>query len=1096
MSATPDHGLDTDDEDMEWEEVDMPAADGLATLGSAVTDRTTNDNGFTGTAQGGRSIEITLKRAKGKGKEGQKEAASQKAKQAQATRLSRIRCHKIHTVTLLANAAIRNQWINDQLLQARLLSIPPFHLQQSLSSPPSKRVVPSSAQRGRMFEQAINRLVDWWANEWFQVDDLGVRRWSYAEVRRVLEQYPPSFVQDRKKGQEKGNGQVSSISRTGLSGIDQPAIELPEEVIDLFATEPPLASGPKSLAKHLLMRRGSRDVSAQLFTGLCRALGVPARLVVSLQSVGWWGDKPKATKKRKGDTRDGKAKGKGDADGEADDDEDEEMDMEEVDIPTGTTNSNSGTSTASRHSKGKGKEREVFDGEGQRLDGGYIPPTTGNGKAKAKPVIKLRKSKAGGRRLNESPPPEPSSSKLLLSADPDPLTSPPVFWTEVFSRADGVWIPVDPVRGLVNQRRKFDPEYAPGGDKKGKARRTEANRMVYVVGFEEDGFARDVTPRYATDFLSRVSLIQGAATTSSTAASGSSAADRRKWWERIMGMVKRPYVLNRDEVEDEGFREVLRREGMPSSMAGFKGHEVFVLERHLKQTETIYPLEEIGRFRGEPVYPRSNVVQLKTAENWMRNGRAVKAGEQPLKTIKMRASTINRRRELEVFGGGRADNGKGKEREGIGEGLEIDLDGDLPGQRTEGDEGIMQGLYAEFQTEVYKPPPVVNGKIPKNDFGNIDLYVPSMLPEGAVHVPFKGAAKIARTLGFDYAEAVTGFEFRKRRATPIITGVVIAAEHEAALLEAYWEMERDAEEKRKAKRHDQALKRWTRLIQGLKIRERLKKQYANRGAGSNTATTESDEKVREGDIDNGEEQEREAFVEPGGYLTAVDDIVQPFTLPKYQHLADLVAKSRPNGSGAVEQDGDIETAASDDIPPMIMEVIGDDGDASEDMEEIPVSAPVLSGVPKTMRELAEESARKTSVSLEPDASMAEKLPTTVPSPAPAPVNSAEQRATRSSRGNSTRNTPSTTTERKSGVGRRNNRRKRARGELSDSDLGEDQLENAQSEESSPVKKVRGRPNTASPVKSDRVLRVRKSKTAAEVEEERDRELAYRRAVAE
>ena len=73
------------------------------------------------------------------------------------------------------------------------------------------------------------------------------------------------------------------------------------------------------------------------------------------------------------------------------------------------------------------------------------------------------------------------------------------------------------------------------------------------------------------------------------------------------------------------------------------------------------------------------------------------------------------------------------------------------------------------------------GKIPKNDFGNIDLYTPSMLPAGATHIPRtsspfssrarlryeghlllfcfvlftdKGTANIARQLGFDHAEAV------------------------------------------------------------------------------------------------------------------------------------------------------------------------------------------------------------------------------------------------------------------------------------------------------------------------------------------------------
>ena len=35
----------------------------------------------------------------------------------QAERLLRIDCHKVHTVALIANASVRNRWINDDLLQ-------------------------------------------------------------------------------------------------------------------------------------------------------------------------------------------------------------------------------------------------------------------------------------------------------------------------------------------------------------------------------------------------------------------------------------------------------------------------------------------------------------------------------------------------------------------------------------------------------------------------------------------------------------------------------------------------------------------------------------------------------------------------------------------------------------------------------------------------------------------------------------------------------------------------------------------------------------------------------------------------------------------
>lgn len=34
-----------------------------------------------------------------------------------AERLLRIDCHKAHTVALIANASMRNRWINDELLQ-------------------------------------------------------------------------------------------------------------------------------------------------------------------------------------------------------------------------------------------------------------------------------------------------------------------------------------------------------------------------------------------------------------------------------------------------------------------------------------------------------------------------------------------------------------------------------------------------------------------------------------------------------------------------------------------------------------------------------------------------------------------------------------------------------------------------------------------------------------------------------------------------------------------------------------------------------------------------------------------------------------------
>lgn len=102
----------------------------------------------------------------------------------------------------------------------------------------------------------------------------------------------------------------------------------------------------------------------------------------------------------------------------------------------------------------------------------------------------------------------------------------------------------------------------------------------------------------------------------------------------------------------------------------------YALEQHLKRDEVIHPKTEVGKFRGEPVYPRSNVIPLKTAENWMRTGRQLKEGAQAMKWVKQRAVTIHRRRAMELA-------------------------------QQEGDE-MMQGLYAESQTEPYVPDPVID----------------------------------------------------------------------------------------------------------------------------------------------------------------------------------------------------------------------------------------------------------------------------------------------------------------------------------------------------------------------------------------------------
>ena len=114
----------------------------------------------------------------------------------------------------------------------------------------------------------------------------------------------------------------------------------------------------------------------------------------------------------------------------------------------------------------------------------------------------------------------------------NPLTSPPVFWTEVFSYADGRWLPVDPIRAFVNKRNVFDP--TPVGTTPRPA--TVDNRMIYVIAVEEDGYMRDVTLRYAKQYSAKVAKAQ------------SGGKGRREWRSQVISVVTRPYRLVGDSV--------------------------------------------------------------------------------------------------------------------------------------------------------------------------------------------------------------------------------------------------------------------------------------------------------------------------------------------------------------------------------------------------------------------------------------------------------------------------------------------------------------------------------------------------------------------
>ena len=358
----------------------------------------------------------------------------------------------------------------------------------------------------------------------------------------------------------------------------------------------------------------------------------------------------------------------------------------------------------------------------------------------------------------------------------------PVYWVEVFSPSTSTWIPIDPlVRNTINKpRTAFEP---PASDL--------LNSLSYAIAFEDDGSAKDVTLRYTTHFNSKTRKGRVESTRGG-----------EEWWSRVMTHFEKPLPEVRDELEEADFLKRAAQEGMPKNVADFKGHPVYVLERHLRRNEVIHPRREVGKAtvgggekkKLEGVFRRRDVHLCRTADGWYRRGRDVREGMEPLKYAAPRT-----RLEREEVGGDDED---------------IDAEG--------------MALYAEYQTSVYVPPPVVDGRIPKNKFGNLDVYVETMIPPGAIHVRHPLAAKAAQVLGISFADAVTGFEFKGRQGTAVINGAVVPTEQRVAMIAVVVGLQIQMLEEIEVERSRITLSTWRRWLHALRIRERVEQEYGGK----------------------------------------------------------------------------------------------------------------------------------------------------------------------------------------------------------------------------------------------------------------------------
>ncbi|RWS29929.1 DNA repair protein complementing XP-C cells-like protein, partial [Leptotrombidium deliense] len=322
------------------------------------------------------------------------------------------------------------------------------------------------------------------------------------------------------------------------------------------------------------------------------------------------------------------------------------------------------------------------------------------------------------------------------------------------------WVYVDPVNGKVD-------------DVSDIAKHT-CNPLLYVFAFDNKNYVSDVTKKYNQKWTEREFRVNRV---------------NEQWLQETLNAFKSPFTEISDE--DLQMKQIVSKQPLPSTLAAFKNHPLYVLDKHLLKYEVIYPEDapRITSFRGSSVYSREYVQTVHSDIYWRRQGRVIRSGEVAYKVSKARPKWNK---------------------------ISQKMVRDLPLE-----------LFGYWQTEPFVPPVAKDGKVPRNEFGNVELFQANMLPKGTVHLPIPGLLRIANKLGIDCVPAVVGFDVHARGGGthPVYDGFVVCEEFKEVLLAAYDEEEENSRKRLQEKKTIRALKNWRRLVKSAMIRDKVRKKY-------------------------------------------------------------------------------------------------------------------------------------------------------------------------------------------------------------------------------------------------------------------------------
>ncbi|KAK9106025.1 hypothetical protein Scep_022869 [Stephania cephalantha] len=425
----------------------------------------------------------------------------------------------------------------------------------------------------------------------------------------------------------------------------------------------------------------------------------------------------------------------------------------------------------------------------------------------------------------------PSSSQGTSTAIGSKKIGAPLYWAEIFCSGEnltGKWVHVDVVNGIID------------GEAKVEAASIACRKSLrYVVAFAGRG-AKDVTRRYCTKWykiapkrvnshwwdavLAPLKELEAAATGGAVYLDNhqhNTSNDLEEKPSKTFGSVGtsvngtakttsvedsvlscRSPIAKHDGKQSENFKlfcEFLSYILLITFLQpqAYKNHPLYVIERWLNMYQILHPRGPLlGFCSGHPVFPRTCVQILHTKQRWLRDGMQVKAGESPAKVVKRARKPVNMQ------------------------------DSESGACEEDNDDGSI-ALYGKWQTEPLNLPCAVNGIVPKNERGQVDVWSEKCLPPGTVHLRLPRVVPVAKRLEIDFAPAMVGFEFRNGRSVPVFDGIVVCTEFKDAIMEAHAEEVERLEAEEKKRNEGQALSRWYQLLSSIITRQRLNEIYGD-----------------------------------------------------------------------------------------------------------------------------------------------------------------------------------------------------------------------------------------------------------------------------